>query len=74
MLCRDGELELNACVGDCNRDGTVAINELIIGVRLALSGVGAADCRAMDIHGDGQVTVADLIAGVVATLAGCPAA
>ena len=35
MVVYDG-VALGACVGDCGGDGRVAINELIIGVKIAL--------------------------------------
>jgi len=60
------------CAGDCSGDGTVAINELITCVDMAL-GVAAADtCRACDANGDGAVSIGDIVAAVNAALDGCP--
>ncbi len=61
------------CVGDCNGDGEVAINELVLGVRINLGEVGASACPAFDGNADGQVSVAELIQAVNAALNGCPA-
>lgn len=59
------------CVGDCNQNGVVAINELILGVRISLGETGLASCPAFDADGDGQVRIAELIRGVNAALFGC---
>ena len=60
-----------SCPGDCNSDGTVAINELIVGVNIALGGAPAAQCPAFDASGDGQVVIAELVSAVGAALNGC---
>ena len=59
-----------ACAGDCNGDGTVAINELILGVNIAL-GAPAAGCPPIDANGDGEVAINELIAAVGRALSGC---
>jgi hypothetical protein len=61
------------CPGDCNRDGTVAINELVIGVNIILQVVLPAQCSAADIDGNGTVAINELIAAVNAALSGCGA-
>lgn len=53
-----------AVVGDCNRNGTVAIDELIRGVNIALGNAPVAECRPFDRVVDGQVTVDELVRGV----------
>jgi hypothetical protein len=60
------------CPGDCNGDGEVAINELIIGVNIALGSRPVADCPSFDISGDGSVAINELISAVNAALNGCP--
>jgi hypothetical protein len=62
-----------ACVGDCNNDGRVTIDELIAGVDLALRGVAPDACPALD-RGDGKITIGELIAAVGNALNGCPGA
>ncbi|MBX3024259.1 hypothetical protein KF840_05035 [bacterium] len=61
------------CVGDCNHDGTIAVNELITGVNIALGNSDVSTCRSFDTNGDGSVAVNELIAGVNAALNGCAA-
>jgi hypothetical protein len=58
------------CVGDCDGDGDVAINELIIGVNIALGNSTPDACPAFDPNGDG-VGIAELIQGVNNSLNGC---
>ncbi len=58
-------------IGDCNDDGVVSIDELIVGARIALESLPAASCLAFDPDRDGTVTVADLTAAVQSSLVGC---
>ena len=41
------------CAGDCNGDGMVVVNELIVGVNIALGNAGVASCPAFDLDGNG---------------------
>lgn len=59
------------CPGDCNDDGHVVVNELVVGVNIALGNTSASACPAFDRNGDGAVTINELIAGVNAALIGC---
>jgi len=59
------------CVGDCNGDGMVAINELLLGVSIAAGSVPAAQCSALSPGGE-PPTISQLIQAVNAALAGCP--
>jgi hypothetical protein len=61
-----------ACVGDCSGDGEVAINELILGVSIALGVQPLEACRAFDPSGNGGVEISELIAAVNNSLEGCP--
>src|SRR5512143_1232668 len=60
-----------ACPGDCDGDGTVAIDELVVGVEIALGSAGVDRCSAADGDGDGQVAIHELIAAVNAALTCC---
>jgi len=62
------------CVGDCNGDGAVAINEIISGVTLALGTAPVSACAAFDDDGNGEVRINELLAGVNGGLIGCPTA
>jgi hypothetical protein len=61
----------SACAGDCNGDGMVTVNELILGVNIALGTQPASVCTAIDTNGDGMVTINELIAAVTRALNGC---
>jgi len=65
---------LPVCVGDCNADRRVLIDELVRGVGIALGNMPASVCPAIDCHGNGTVTVDCLIRAVNAALSGCPPA
>lgn len=58
------------CVGDCDRDGRVAISELVSGVRLAL-GVRANVCTQVDSNGDAVISISELVSAVTNALQGC---
>lgn len=60
------------CVGDCNNDGEVTINELINMVNIALETAPISGCMAGDANGDGSITVNEIVAGVNNALNGCP--
>jgi phosphohistidine phosphatase SixA len=64
---------VSPCPGDCNLDSEVAINELVLGVGIALGQNQLSQCPAFDRGGDGEVTIDDLLAGVSAALNGCAA-
>lgn len=61
-----------ACVGDCNGNGEVVINELISGVNIALGNAAVSNCVAFDPNNDGAVNINELIQGVNNALNGCP--
>jgi hypothetical protein len=60
------------CPGDCNGDGTTAINELVRAVNIALAQQPLSNCPAADPNGNGTVEINELIRGVRANLEGCP--
>src|SRR5262245_48484659 len=59
------------CVGDCSGDGTVAINELISGVNIALGNNPLSSCPAFDVNQSGMVEINELISAVNNALNGC---
>jgi hypothetical protein len=59
------------CPGDCDRDGTVFISEIVTGVNQAL-GSPSSTCTAFDTDGDDAVEIFELIAAVRNALEGCP--
>ena len=63
----------NGCVGDCNGNGTVAINELVVGVNIALGNAQVSGCTSFDKNANGGVEINELVQGVNNALNGCPA-
>lgn len=60
------------CGGDCDLDGRVSVDELILGVRIAL-GPGRLDtCRGLDQNGSGEIEVYELVGAIGKALGGCP--
>ena len=62
---------LGACIGDCNGNGEIAINELITGVNIALGSANVGTCPSFDSNSSGDVGINELIAAVNASLNGC---
>lgn len=60
-----------SCGGDCNGDGRVLINELIVVVRLGLRQSPLDACASADTSGDGVVQIGEIIAAVRRSLEGC---
>ena len=60
------------CVGDCNGSGMVEINELILGVNIALGNTPVSMCPSFACTGNDTVPINCLIQGVNNALNGCP--
>ena len=60
------------CGGDCDGDGAVTIDELLLGVSIMLGRDDIARCPAMDVDDSDQVKVTGLVAAVKNSLDGCP--
>ena len=60
------------CVGDCDANGEITVDELVIGANIALGVASVAECPAFDCGHDGRVTVACLVQAVDHALTGCP--
>lgn len=61
------------CVGDCNEDGRVAINELVTGINIGLGLAGGTACPALKEE-EGTVPIDEMVTAVGNALNGCPAA
>ncbi len=68
-----GIIATPTCVGDCDDDGSVAVNELVAGVRIALGGPLQL-CPAISCHDDRAVGVDCVVQAVQHALTGCPQA
>jgi len=65
--------QTGACGGDCDGDGVVTVDEMIMGVNIALSTMPLDECARIDVNGDGSVSVEEIIVGVNNALGGCEA-
>jgi hypothetical protein len=70
VLCLEASAG-TVCVGDCNGDGTVGINELILAVNIALGSRDVADCANADGDSNGSVSINELVGAVNNALNGC---
>lgn len=61
-------LRFGAPVGDCDADGATRVNDLVVGVNIALGGQTLAACPTLDVNGDAQVAINELLAAVNALL------
>jgi RHS repeat-associated protein len=59
------------CVGDCDANGRITIEELVRGVNIALNRAAVSVCPQFDRNASGDVTVDELVAGVNGALRGC---
>lgn len=66
-----GDAAAGGCAGDCNHDGQVTVDELTIGVNIALGTAPLDLCPSFDSDGSGTVTVSDIGAAVNNALNGC---
>ncbi len=60
-----------ACLGDCDEDGEVTVDELTRAVRVALRQTVDLDCWQADRDADGELTVDEIVAAVRRALVGC---
>jgi hypothetical protein len=63
----------DACIGDCDLDDAVHVDELVVGVAMALGRQPFSACPAIDADGNGSIAVNEIVAAVAASLGGCPA-
>jgi hypothetical protein len=60
-----------ACVGDCNGDGEVTVDDLLVMVNIALGLRPLVDCPAGDGNDDGMITIDDILIAVNNALLSC---
>jgi hypothetical protein len=72
----DGEVTVvdNPCLGDCNGDGSVTVDEIVTLVSIALGTANLDACPAADGDDSGSVTVDEIVTAVTNALSGCPRA
>ena len=59
------------CAGDCDRNQTVVVSELITAVNIALGTLPPDTCPSADRDGNGIVAIDELLSGVNNVLSGC---
>jgi hypothetical protein len=59
------------CVGDCNEDGSVTVDEILIGVNLILRQASLSSCGLFDTDGNAEVTIDELLRSIQFLLNGC---
>jgi len=60
------------CIGDCDRQGTVTVDEILTMVNIALGNAAVSTCNAGDANNDRQITVDEILSAVNNALNGCP--
>jgi hypothetical protein len=61
-----------SCIGDCDRSGSVSLDELVISVNIALGRATVDLCDDIDRSRDRMVAVDELVESVRNSMAGCP--
>ena len=62
---------VHACSGDCDANGVVSVNELIVMVNMALGSRDMSACPVADANGDGKITINELVMATGQALSGC---
>lgn len=65
--------EGSACAGDCDGNGEVTVDEILVIVNMGLGTVAPTACEAADLDGSETVTVDEIVTAVNRALEGCPA-
>lgn len=60
------------CVGDCNHDGVVTVDEILMLVDFALQEASPSACPVSDQDGNQQITLDEILTAVYNALNGCP--
>ncbi|MDX2170208.1 MAG: hypothetical protein SF182_24265 [Deltaproteobacteria bacterium] len=71
VLSGTARAQVPACIGDCNSNKQVTVEELVRGVNIALGAQGVETCTSFDRNDNAEVTIDELIAGVNSALQGC---
>jgi hypothetical protein len=59
------------CIGDCDLDGAVEIDELVLGVGLSIDPAALDACPSIDANGDQRIGVDEVLRAVRGALSGC---
>jgi hypothetical protein len=77
ILASDGAIDVTeppppVCVGDCDGGGSVTVDELLVGVNIAIGSAMVSACPVFDVDGDGSVAISELVQAVRNALGACP--
>lgn len=67
----NGCMPVPACIGDCDHNRAVTIDEVLLGVNIALGEAFTTTCRPADPDGDEDVSINELLAAVRFAMEGC---
>jgi hypothetical protein len=59
------------CVGDCDGNGVVSVNENVFGLTMVLENLSMEACPSFDADSNGEITVDEVVMSVADTLYGC---
>jgi hypothetical protein len=72
VVTNDASVDIaGVCVGDCNGDGMVTVDEIVTMVNIALGAAPITDCEAGDADGSGDIVVNEVILAGNNALNGC---
>jgi hypothetical protein len=72
VACEDGTVVVTSPEGgDCDLDGCVDINEVVLGVGIALGSAPIGSCQAIDVNRDDAATINELLTAVGNSVTGC---
>jgi hypothetical protein len=66
-----GDTVTTSCIGDCNNDSLVTIDELLALVSIGLGNAGVGECLAGNANDDMQITIDEILIAVNNALNGC---
>jgi hypothetical protein len=64
--------QVDACPGDCNGDGRIRVDELVVHVSIALGLLSLDACETVDVDDNGALTIDEVVRAVAIVLNGCP--
>ncbi len=71
--CDIGSFESDSvsCAGDCNEDGVVTVDEIVLGMTIVLGASEVDACLSLDRDGSLDVTIDELVGAIANALGGC---
>lgn len=69
VLCEP--VAAQTCVADCDGSGRISVDELVLGVNIAVARADLESCPVLDLNGDDKLTIDELTSAVFDALTGC---